>query len=108
MLRRIVLMRGREPLHTAWSARSFSVAAETLSKTAKTGGVNFDESYHPVRVPGRARNFSSIHGRHLDLIIAPWRASGSPRPGLRKPSLLQRERLMLCARILRIRKPSNG
>jgi subtilisin family serine protease len=26
-----------------------------LSKTAKTGGVNFDESYHPVRVPGRAQ-----------------------------------------------------
>ena len=55
MLRRIVLMRGHEPLHAAWTARSFSVAAETLSETVKVKGVELDSSYHPVRVPGRAQ-----------------------------------------------------
>ncbi len=55
MLRRIVLMRGHEPLQAAWSARSFSLAAPTLGETAKAKGLELDRSYHPVRVPGPAQ-----------------------------------------------------
>ena len=60
-----------------------------------------------VRVPGRAQ-FQFDPRAALGFDYRALAGVRDPRPGLRKPSLLQRERLMLCARIFRIRKPSNG
>jgi len=55
MLRKIVLLRGHERLRVAWQSRAFSMAASTLDQSIKVQGAEFDESYHPVRVPGPAR-----------------------------------------------------
>jgi hypothetical protein len=53
MLRRIVLVRRQEALNAAWLGRSFSAAGNTLDRL-KVAGMEFDASYHPVRLSGRA------------------------------------------------------
>ncbi|MGE5256134.1 MAG: S8 family serine peptidase [Hyphomicrobiales bacterium] len=53
MIRRIVLIRRHEALEEGWTKRSFSAAGDFLDAAVKVGGVQFDENYHPVRVPGR-------------------------------------------------------
>jgi subtilisin family serine protease len=53
MIRRIVLIRRHEALEEGWTKRSFSAAGAFLDAAVKVGGVQFDENYHPVRVPGR-------------------------------------------------------
>lgn len=53
MLRRIVLVRRQESLTAAWTRRSFSTAGTTLERM-KVSGMQFDETYPPVRLSGRA------------------------------------------------------
>jgi hypothetical protein len=53
MMRRIVLIRRREPLEEGWSTRSFAAAGAFLDTSIKVQGVQFDERYYPVRVSGR-------------------------------------------------------
>lgn len=52
MLRKIVLTRGHEWLRDGWRSRSFAAAGTGLQKEIKVAGMDFDEGYHPVRVPG--------------------------------------------------------
>jgi subtilisin family serine protease len=53
MIRRIVLTRRHEWLRAAWNTRSFAAAGPQLETTLKVRGMSFDETYHPVRVPGQ-------------------------------------------------------
>jgi hypothetical protein len=52
MLRRIVVTRAHEPLGDAFRARSFGPAEPVLRESVKVRGMEFDETLHPVRVPG--------------------------------------------------------
>lgn len=52
MLRRIVLLRGHEPLLAAWQARSFAPAGVHLTRNVQVKGMSLEEKYHPVSMPG--------------------------------------------------------
>ncbi len=54
MIRRIVLIRSHEWLEAGWAARSFAPSGSLLAGNIKVPGMEFDESYHPVRVASRA------------------------------------------------------
>lgn len=54
MVRKIVLTRGHEWLRAGWNERSFAPAGTRLRSEIKTRGMEFDETYHPVRVPGES------------------------------------------------------
>lgn len=54
MVRKIVLTRGHEWLRDSWDAKSFAPAGIKLQADIKTAGMEFDETYHPVRVPGES------------------------------------------------------
>ncbi len=51
-IRKIVLTRAHEPLGSAFATRSFGPAAPILRRV-KVKGMEYDDRYHPVRVPGR-------------------------------------------------------
>ncbi|HVH68363.1 MAG TPA: S8 family serine peptidase [Gemmatimonadales bacterium] len=53
MPRRIVLIRGHDPLQAAWRQRSFGPAGPLLERV-KVAGVMFDDAYHPVQVLRRS------------------------------------------------------
>jgi hypothetical protein len=54
MLRRLVMLRPHEPLSAAASSRSFSAAASHLIKKVKVAKMDFDPTFAPLRVVGRA------------------------------------------------------
>jgi subtilisin family serine protease len=51
--RRIVLLRGHEPLKAGWTAKSFAKAGALLDRMIQVKGVRFDDKYYPARVAGR-------------------------------------------------------
>src|SRR6266571_1029396 len=53
MVRRIVLIRGEEPLQEGWRRRAFGPAGALLDSQIRVAGAMFDEAYHPVPVAAR-------------------------------------------------------
>lgn len=60
MQRRIVLIRKYDWLHRAWQSRSFATAGGELERQLKVLGLALDDTYHPVRVPGRIGPWSDL------------------------------------------------
>src|SRR5437899_10480219 len=53
MVRRIVLIRGEEPLQEGWRRRAFGPAGALLDSEMRVAGATFDEAYHPGTVAAR-------------------------------------------------------
>lgn len=69
MLRRLVVLKAREPLSLAWSSRNaaaaartrgFSAAAQHLDSSVAVRGAQVDASYRPVRLLGRASGRTAL------------------------------------------------
>ncbi len=53
MLRRIVVLREQKVLEEGWRDKSFEPAQSMLEKEIQVRGVQIDEDYHPVSIPGQ-------------------------------------------------------